>query len=74
MKSADMLPLVPVSPLVAVHVSSPLALPAPSPLAGEGRGGGCAANVGNRGLPPSLSLPRKGGGNGGAIPVITRKR
>src|SRR5262245_59972090 len=38
------------------------ARPAPSPLAGEGWGGGWQQTQDSR-SPPSLSLPRKGGGN-----------
>ncbi len=34
----------------------------PSPLAGEGQGEGWRQTL-NLGIPPSLSLPRKGGGN-----------
>src|SRR4051812_41815124 len=37
-------------------------LPAPSPLVGEGWGGGWFRTLSLL-LPPSLSLPRKGGGN-----------
>jgi ATP-dependent helicase HrpB len=54
------------------EASSPLARPAPSPLAGEGWGGGSAASDRASDLPPSrharakpahVDLPRKGGGN-----------
>jgi cobaltochelatase CobN len=38
----------------------------PSPLAGEGRGGGLSAVEGE---PPSLTLPRKGGGDPDAVAV-----
>ena len=46
---------------------SPAAQRAPSPLAGEGRGGGCETSGASEGLPPSrrasrVDLPRKGGG------------
>src|SRR5262245_28553423 len=40
----------------------PRARPAPSPLAGEGWGGGWQQTQDSR-SPPSLSLPRRGGGN-----------
>jgi len=41
------------------------AAPSPSPLTGEGWGGGENHRAGQRGRPPSLTLPREGGGNGG---------
>jgi ATP-dependent helicase Lhr and Lhr-like helicase len=43
---------------------------APSPLAGEGWGGGYQQSL-NLQPPPSLSLPRKGGGNRVALPTTT---
>jgi DNA polymerase I len=42
------------------------ALSAPSPLEGEGAEGG-PKNAGARGLPPSLTLPLKGGGNAPSV-------
>src|SRR5262249_36296468 len=42
---------------------SPRARCAPSPLAGEGWGGGYGKQRSVHAGPPSLSLPRKGGGN-----------
>src|SRR5471030_1420741 len=42
------------------------ALSAPSPLEGEGEEGG-PKNAGARGLPPSLTLPLKGGGNAPSV-------
>jgi lysyl-tRNA synthetase class 2 len=41
--------------------------PAPSPLTGEGWGGGENHRAGETERPPSLALPRKGGGDGGGL-------
>src|ERR1700741_4418500 len=45
---------------------------APLPLAGRGGGRGYHAHR-TRGLPPSLPLPRKGGGNGESVPPVTER-
>jgi hypothetical protein len=53
---------------MSVNISSPRMQPALSPLAGEGWGEGWSRAL-ILWLPPSLSLPRKGGGNDGTRSV-----